>query len=125
MSFDYSDTANDTNEAIGEMGQSVTLTNTVAGTYAPGTGITNTTTTQSGTGVVVDWDSRQTDGSLIKIGDKRLLLSPLNTSGDELTAPSLGDTITDAAGVVYTLVAPLGVINPAGTAVLYDCNMRT
>ena len=105
-------------------GQTVTLKHTVAGTYTPGTGITNTTTEQTGTGAVVDWDARQVDGTLIKTGDKRLLLSPLNTAGTALTAPVLGDTVTDAASVVHTLVAPLKTISPAGTAVLYDCNMR-
>jgi hypothetical protein len=124
MSFDYSDTANDADEAIGEMGQSVTLTHTVAGTYAPGTGITNTTTEQTGTGAVADWDARQVDGTLIKTGDKRLLLSPLNTSGAALTPPVLGDTVTDAASKVYTLTAPLETLSPAGTVVLYTCNMR-
>jgi len=48
----------------------------------------------------------------------------MNTAGAALTAPVLGDTVTDAASVVYTLVAPLKTISPAGTAVLYDCNLR-
>jgi len=105
-------------------GQTVTLKHTVAGTYTPGTGITNTTTEQTGTGAVVDWDARQVDGTLIKTGDKRLLLSPLNTDGGQLTAPVIGDTITDAAGKVHTLTAPLETLSPAGTVVLYTCNMR-
>ncbi len=113
------------NRLLKGKGQTVTLTHTVPGTYDPTTGqITNTTTTQTGTGAVIDWDARQVDGTLIKVGDRRLLLSPLNSSGAALTAPVLGDTVTDAAGVVYTLVAPLKTISPAGTAVLYDCNLR-
>ena len=125
MSFDYSEIADVSDEILEEFGQAVTLTHVEPGTYVPGEGITNTTTTQAGTGAVVDWDSRQVDGSLILIGDKRLLLSPLNTAGAVLTAPVLGDTVTDAAGVVYTLVAPLKTVSPAGTVVLYDCNLRT
>ena len=106
-------------------GQTVTITHVVPGTYDPATGgVTNTTTTQTGTGAVMDWDARQVDGTLIKIGDKKLLLSPLNTAGTVLTAPVLGDTVTDAAGTVYTLVAPLSTLSPSGTAVLYTCNMR-
>ena len=73
---------------------------------------------------MTEWDSRQIDGSLIKIGDRHLLLSPLNTAGAALTAPVLGDTITDAAGVIYTLTAPLKILAPAGVAVLYDVNLR-
>jgi len=105
-------------------GQAVTLNHTVAGTYAPGEGVTTTVSTQYGTGAVVDWDARQVDGTLVKTGDKRLLLSALNTAGVALTAPVLGDTITDAAGKVYTLTAPLETLSPAGTPVLYTCNMR-
>ena len=124
MAFDYSEVADVSDEILEEFGQVVTLTHVEPGEYVPGEGITNTTTTQAGTGAVVDWDARQIDGTLILIGDKRLLLSPLNTVGLVLTAPVLGDTVTDAVGVVYTLVAPLKTVSPAGTAVLYDCNLR-
>uniref|UniRef100_A0A6M3LF83 Putative structural protein n=1 Tax=viral metagenome TaxID=1070528 RepID=A0A6M3LF83_9ZZZZ len=124
MTF-YSRMQKTANKLLLGKGQTVTITHVVPGTYDPETGlVTNTTTTQTGTGAVMDWDARQVDGTLIKIGDKRLLLSPLNTAGAVLTAPVLGDTVTDAADVVYTLVAPLKTISPAGTAVLYDCNMR-
>jgi len=106
-------------------GQTVTITHVVPGSYDPATGlITNTTTVQTGTGAVMEWDSRQVDGTLIKVGDKRLLLSPLNTAGSALTDPVLGDTVTDASGAIYTLVAPLKVLSPAGTVVLYDLNLR-
>ena len=124
MAFDYSEIADVADEILEEFGQAVTLTHVEPGEYVPGEGITNTTTIQTGTGAVIDWDARQVDGTLILIGDKRLLLSPLNTAGTVLTAPVLGDTITDAAGIVYTLVAPLKTVSPAGTAVLYDCNLR-
>ena len=125
MAFDYTETAVDAAEAIEEYGQAVTITHIVPGVYDPATGlVTNTTTTQAGTGAVIEWDARQVDGTLIKVGDRRLLLSPLNTAGAALTAPVLGDTMTDAAGVIYTLVAPLKIVSPAGTPVLYDCNLR-
>jgi len=124
MSF-YSRMQKTSNKLLLGKGQTVTLTHVVPGTYDPATGgVTNTTTTQAGTGAVMEWDARQVDGTLIKIGDKQLLLSPLNTAGAALTAPALGDTVTDAAGVVYTLVAPLNTLSPSGTAVLYTCNMR-
>jgi hypothetical protein len=123
--FDYAEMAESANESLAEFGQAVTLTHTVAGTYDPATGgVTNTTSVQYGTGAMTEWDSRQIDGSLIKIGDRHLLLSPLNTAGAALTAPVLGDTITDAAGVIYTLTAPLKILAPAGVAVLYDVNLR-
>jgi len=124
MSF-YSRMQKTSNKLLLGKGQTVTLTHVVPGTYDPATGgVTNTTTTQAGTGAVMEWDARQVDGTLIKIGDKQLLLSPLNTAGAALTAPVLGDTVTDAAATVYTLVAPLNTLSPSGTAVLYTCNMR-
>jgi hypothetical protein len=127
MAFDYSEIADVSDEILEEFGQIVTLTHANEGVYIPGTGYVPpdpAETTQTGTGAVVDWDSGHIDGTLILIGDKRLLLSPLNAAGAVLTAPALGDTVTDAAGVVYTLVAPLKTVSPAGTVVLYDVNLR-
>ena len=112
------------NRLLISKGQAVTLIHTVTGEYVPGSGVETSTTTQYGTGAVTEWDSRQVDGTLVKIGDKKLLLSPLNTDGDALVPPVLGDTITDAAGKVYTLTAPLETLSPAGTAVLFTTNLR-
>lgn len=106
-------------------GQTVTLTKRTAGSYNVSAGsATVTTSTQSAYGAIFDYGTKQIDGTLIKAGDKQLLLSPLKTDGTALTAPALGDTITDVAGTVYALVEPLKTLNPAGTAILYDCNMR-
>ncbi len=125
MTF-YSQMQQTANKLLIGKGQPVTLTNVVPGVYDPATGGTAaaTTTTQTGTGVVLDWEAKRVDGTLIKNGDKQLLLSPLNAAGGSLTAPVLGDTVTDVAGVVYTLVDPLGTLSPAGTPILYDCNVR-
>ncbi|MCK5605393.1 hypothetical protein KAR91_26110 [Candidatus Pacearchaeota archaeon] len=121
----YSRMQSTSNKLLLGKGQAVTLTKVVPGVYDPATGaVINTETTQTGTGAVVDWNDNQIDGTLIKTGDKLLLLSPLNTAGAALTAPEIGDKITDAASVVYTLVGPLSTISPAGTPVLYKCNMR-
>lgn len=124
MTF-YSRMAKTSNRLLLGKGQQVLITHTVPGVYDPATGgVTNTETTQNGTGAVMEWDARQVDGTLIKIGDKQLLLSPLNTAGTAITAPVLGDTVTDAAGTTYTLVDPLKTVSPAGTVVLFICNMR-
>lgn len=121
----YARMAKTSNRLLLGKGQPVTLTHVVPGVYDPATGqIVNATTTQTGTGAVVEWGNRDIDGSLILTTDKRLLLSPLNTAGAALTAPVLGDTVTDAAGKVYTLVDPLKILAPAGVAVLYDVNLR-
>ncbi len=125
MSF-YTRMQKTSNKLLLGKGQTVTITHVVPGVYDPATGlVVNTETTQTGTGAVLEWNANQVDGTLIKSGDKQLLLSPLNSSGGQLTAPVLGDTVTDASGVVHTLVAPLKPLSPAGTIVLFDCNMRT
>jgi hypothetical protein len=112
------------NRLLKGKGQPVTLTHVVPGTYNPATGsVANATTTQTGTGAMVEWDSRQIDGTLIRATDKRLLLSPLNTAGAALTAPVLGDTVS-IGGVVYTLVEPLKTVGPAGITVIYEANIR-
>ena len=128
MAFDYSEIADVADEILEEFGQAVTLTHVEPGEYVPGTGITNTTTTQAGTGAIFDYGIAQAGiysvpGSLVQVGDKQLLLSPLTTVGGTLTIPVNGDTVTDIAGKVWTITR-VKAVSPAGTAVLYDCNLR-
>ena len=106
-------------------GQSITLTKITAGTYNPATGgFTGAgTSTQTAYGAVFDYGAKQIDGTLIKAGDKQLLLSAFKTDGTALTAPVLGDTVS-IGGVTYTLVEPLKIVSPAGTVVLFDVNLR-
>ena len=100
-------------------GQAVTITRRSAGVYDPATGAaTVTTTTQTGYAAIIDHNSNNIDGTLIKAGDKKLLLSPAGVS-----APVLNDTVT-VGGVVYTVVEPLKTVAPAGTVVMYELNLR-
>lgn len=113
------------NKLIKDKGQSITLTHVTPGTYNPATGgVTNTTSTQTVYGAIIEWETRHIDGNLIRATDKLLLLSPFKTDGTALTAPVLGDTVTDAAGVTYTLVNPLNTTAPAGTIIFFECNLR-
>ncbi len=129
MAFDFTKPQATTDRLLTKFGQSVTLTKTVQGSYDPTTGnITNTTTTQTGTGTILDYGTQQAGiysapGSLIQMGDKQLMLSALKTDGAALTAPVNGDTVTDAAGKVWT-ITQVKAMAPAGTVVLYDCNLR-
>lgn len=128
MTF-YSRMQKTANKLLLGKGQTVTITHVVPGTYDPETGlVTNTTTTQTGTGAIMDYNTQNTGiftapGSLVQVGDKQLLLSPLNTAGTVLTAPDVDDTVTDAAGKVWT-IKQVKALSPAGTTVLYDCNLR-
>ena len=113
------------NRLLKGKGQSLTLTKITAGTYNPATGgFTGAgTSTQTAYGTILDYETKQIDGTLIKAGDKQLLLSAVKTDGTALTDPVLGDTVS-IGGVVYTLVEPLKEVNPAGTVVMFDCNVR-
>jgi hypothetical protein len=113
-------------------GQVVTLSQPgTAGTYNPATGLIEggSTVTQTGWGVVFEYStfirsgSRAEAGSLIQSGDKQLLLSPLNSTGGDLTMPAPGAIATLADGTAYTVtsVAPLA---PAETRVYFECNIR-
>lgn len=131
MAFDYSEIADVADEILEEFGQAVTLTHTNEGTYVPGTGwvpADPAEIVQAGTGATFDYGTAQAGiysvpGSLVQVGDKQLLLSSLTTAGGTLMAPVNGDTITDIAGKVWT-ITQVKTVSPAGTAVLYDCNLR-
>jgi hypothetical protein len=114
-----------------DKGQAVTLTKAGgAGTYDPATGINTVTppAAQTVTGAVFEYSSfirsgvRNDAGSLIRAGDKQLLLAATATDGTALAAPATGDTVL-VGSVTYTItgVAPL---SPAGTVVYYECNIR-
>jgi len=124
MTF-YTRLQNTAQKLLKGKGQTLTLTKVTAGTYNPATGaMTGTTTsTQTAYGAVFDYGTKQIDGTLIKAGDKQLLLSAFKTDGTALTAPVLGDTVS-IGGVVYTLVEPLKTVGPAGITVIYEANLR-
>ena len=113
------------NRLLKGKGQLLTITRQISGTYDTTTGGTAiTTTTQTGYGAIFDYGNKNIDGTLIKECDKQLLLSAVNAAGSALTTPALNDTVTDKNGVVYTIIKPLKTIAPAGTTVLFDCNLR-
>ena len=104
-------------------GQLMTLTRQSAGTY----GVSNatatvTTTTQTVYGAVFPYADKNIDGTLIKAGDKQLLLAALDAAGAALTAPVVNDTVT-IDSVVYT-ITQIKPLSPAGTTVIFDCNIR-
>lgn len=124
MTF-YTRLQNTAQKLLKGKGQSLTLTHIVPGTYSPSTGgmTGGSTSTQAAYGAVFDYGAKQIDGTLIKAGDKQLLLSAFKTDGTALTAPVLGDTVS-IGGVVYTLVEPLKTVGPAGITVIYEANLR-
>lgn len=117
MTF-YSDLAKDAHGLITEFGQSVTITRKTAGAYDPNTGTgADTTSTQTGKGVVFDYDARRIDGTQVAVGDKQLILSSIG-----ITAPQVGDEVT-VGSTVYTITA-IKPLAPAGEVVIYEANLR-
>lgn len=111
------------NRLLKGKGQSITLSRQTAGAYDPATGTAAVTvTTQTAYGAMFEYGDKNIDGVLIKEGDKQLLLSALNSAGTALVAPVLNDTVLiDSVTYTITRIKPL---SPAGTTVLFDCNIR-
>ena len=117
MSF-YEDMRQVATDSITEFGQAVTLSRQAVGAYDPSTGTSVVTpTTQTGKGVLLDYGTKDIDGTLILAGDKQLLLSATS-----ITAPIVGDTAT-VNSTIYTIMN-IKDLNPAGTSVMLDCNLR-
>ncbi len=124
MTYDYTEDAETAAELLEEFGQPITLTSKTSGAYSVSTGTAAvTTSTQPVSAVVLDYGSHDIDGTLIKAGDKRLLMAPQTTAGYDLTAPAVDDTVT-VGSTVYTIKG-IKTLSPAGTVVLFDCNIRS
>lgn len=111
---------------ISARGQAVTLTRRAAGAYNPATGAAAVTpTTQNGKGVILDFADglRKMAGENIAAADRQCLLSALNTVGTALTRPAVNDTLTDAAGNVFTVIA-VSELSPAGLDIIYTLTVR-
>lgn len=124
MTYDYQDDADTAAELLEEFGQSVTLTSKASGAYSTATGAaTVATSTQTVSAVVLDYGSRDIDGTLIRAGNKRLLMAPQTTAGVDLTAPVVDDTVL-VGSTTYTIKG-IKTLSPAGTVILFDCNIRS
>lgn len=131
--IDYAATALEALDALVEAGGAspgVTLTRTPAGVYdrttskvAPGAPVTT-----AGVGLVFDYELQAAgagavEGTLIRDGDKRLLLAAVDAAGVAIPAPVKGDACVAPDGLRYG-VELVKTIAPAGVAVLYDVTLR-
>jgi len=125
MSDFYADLADVSHEVIVEFGTAVVLNRKSAGGYDPITGTTtaNTSTPYPGFGVKLDYEQKDIDGTLIRIGDQRVLLSVVGVA-----MPQSGDTLTFTDPITLAVtefdVVRAKQIKPANTAVLYDVQVR-
>lgn len=109
-------------EMITEFGQPVTIRSIIVGEYDPDMGSAppesiNEQTTQ---GILIDFTGQEfQSNSLIKQGDKKLKLAAKGLS----SAPSLLSKVI-ADGKTWSIVPPLKEVNPAGTPLLYELQVR-
>ena len=117
MSF-YADMASTSQELLSEFGQSVTLMHKSAGVYNPATSSSIITEiTQTGKAALFPRGIKDIDGTLIKHGDFKMLLSPKN-----ITIPIVGDKVT-INSIIYTITM-IKESSPSNIPVLIECNIR-
>ena len=123
--FNYKKTAKTANQLIYNFGQEIVITHTEEGEYDPSTGLLpSVTTTQNALAVLLDYGSREIDGTIITIADKKLLVSPKKIDGTELDQVYINDTAL-VDGINYTIKTPLVQLKPNGvTVVMYKLNVR-
>lgn len=127
MSFDYIKTARAGLSALKSAGGIVSLSWTVAVDYDPANpDATGAAVTIATFGAMVPYPAHKIGtqpDSLIRAGDRNLLLAALDPAGAPLAEPPVGAVITAANGEKWR-VAACEAICPAATTVLFDITGR-
>ncbi|WP_180698968.1 hypothetical protein [Pseudomonas crudilactis] len=109
-------------EMITEFGQPVTISKAEPGEYDPDIGgaAPDTPIEQTALGILLDFTGIEfQNNSLIKQGDKKLKIA---AQGLEWVPDLLNKVIIQ--GRTWSIVPPLKEVNPAGTAILYELQVR-
>ncbi|MDD1009422.1 hypothetical protein M5G27_18255 [Pseudomonas shahriarae] len=110
-------------EMITEFGQPVTISKTEPGEYDPETGgdTPGSTIEQTAQGILLDFTGQEfQNNSLIKQGDKKLKIA---AQGLKWVPDLLNKVIIQ--GRTWSIVPPLKEVNPAGTPILYELQVRS
>lgn len=110
---------------IAAFGQPVTLTSVEPGGYDPetATGRPGAATLVTVMGVVTAYAAGEIDGTLVRQGDRRLALSPVDTAGRPLPEPPTGARLALADGSRFTVMA-VEAASPAGAPLVYRLQLR-
>jgi hypothetical protein len=122
MAF-YDEMAEMALEMIREFGQPVIIRATTAGEYDPDTGTApvDTLIEQTAPGILLDFTGQEFQtNSLIKQGDKKLKIAAQGLAW----VPNLLNKVI-VQGRTWSIVPPLKEINPAGTPILYELQVRS
>jgi hypothetical protein len=117
--MDYAALASRAGALLAKYGQGMVLARTTKGArdISTGTPAAGSTETWTGSGIEIEFDNRSIDGTMVKVGDKRILLS-----APSVAQPKSGDTLT-YAGETWR-VEQAKIIKPGTVAVLYDVQVR-
>lgn len=110
-------------EMITEFGQPVTISKTEPGEYDPDIGgeAPSVTVEQIAQGILLDFTGLEfQNNSLIRQGDKKLKIAAQGLAW----VPGLLDKVI-AQGRIWSIVPPLKEVNPAGTPILYELQVRS
>jgi len=110
-------------EMITEFGQPVTISKTEPGEYDPELGgeMPGATVEQIAQGILLDFTGQEfQNNSLIKQGDKKLKIAAQGLAW----VPGLLDKVV-AQGRTWSIVPQLKEVNPAGTPILYELQVRS
>lgn len=122
MSTFYDRTAATALRLITQFGQPVTISKTEPGEYDPEVGgdTPGATIEQTAQGILLDFTGQEfQNNSLIKQGDKKLKIA---AQGLEWAPELLNKVVVQ--GRTWSIVPPLKEINPAGTPILYELQVR-
>lgn len=110
-------------DLITEFGQPVTIRDAVKSGYNPSTGTTSpdTVTERPAQGIMLDFTGQEFQtNTLIKVGDKKLKIA---AKGLEQPPTLLSKVVVQ--GRIWSIIPPLKEINPAGTPLLYELQVRS
>lgn len=124
---DYAQDARDADAAFREDGQLITLTLKQPGAYVGGAVVPGTPIIKRAWGIEVgvtthDLGVGTVNGTLIKSGDRKLLLSALEDDGTALPMPRVED-LALAGGQLYT-IKNVDKLAPGGPVVMYTLVAR-
>ncbi|MBK5541509.1 hypothetical protein JFV28_20425 [Pseudomonas sp. TH05] len=122
MSF-YQEMAVVALDMITEFGQPVTIRDIIKGEYDPDTSTTSpdSVVERIAQGILLDFTGQEFHtNTLIKVGDKKLKIAAAGLG----PAPSLLSKVV-VQGKAWTIIPPLKEINPAGTPILYEFQLRS
>lgn len=110
-------------DMITEFGQPVIIRATTVGEYDPEAGAAppDTVIEQTAQGMLIDFTGQEfQNNSLIKQGDKKLKIAAQGLAW----VPGLLNKVI-VQGRTWSIVPPLKEINPAGTPILYELQVRS